>query len=373
MKKILLTILILSMIFTTACWDMIELEDRILPYSVGIDIGAAESDKPLFFCFSYPNINAIGKSKTQDQLVYLINVNANSIFEATNEISSRIHNPVHLKHLNVVVMSEEVFTNDTYVREVIDGIQRDFVMNKMLNLLITRGTAHELLTKKLESKQQETIEGLLTTLLMNEQESTKFTPIKVMDFINDMDNRIVSIVPLATPNGEIEIAGGGLFKDYKFLGYIGENDNRNILILNDKLTTADLDVDFNGIDLSILLTKFNTKKRLVNKEELKIQYDINIDGQIQQHIIDESTQITSSGIIEDMEDTINRYIESELSKTIETLQKEHNADVLGLLEYLNRFHPKIYKEVEKDWDTIFPDLDIDVNVNITIRRRGLST
>ena len=204
------------MIFMTACWDMIDLEDRILPYSLAIDLSTNDSKNPLLFCFSYPNINALGKNPTQEELVYIINVNAKSLFDATNELTSREHHPIFLKHLNVVVMSEEVFTNEKHIRQILDGIQRDYLINKMLYLLITKASAQDLLEKKLESKRQETIEGLFVSLLHNEQESNKFTPIRIMEFIHDIDKRKVAVIPLAISADDIEITGGGLFKDYKF-------------------------------------------------------------------------------------------------------------------------------------------------------------
>ena len=372
MKKILLIFLCFSMIFMTACWDMIDLEDRILPYSLAIDLSTNDSKNPLLFCFSYPNINALGKNPTQEELVYIINVNAKSLFDATNELTSREHHPIFLKHLNVLLMSEAVFTNEMHLRQILDGIQRDYLINKMLYLLITKASAQDLLEKKLESKRQETIEGLFVSLLHNEQESNKFTPIRIMEFIHDIDKRKVAVIPLAASVDDIEMAGGGLFKDYKFVGYIDEDMNRDVCILNDKAHTTELCLDYNKINLSLQLTHINSKKRLVKEDELKFEYNIKIDGQIQEYILDENKKIDSSEVTEDMEKAINKFIESQLSSTVEKLQKEYNADVLGILEYLNKFHPKIYKEVEANWDSIFPHIDIDVKVNVKIRRRGLN-
>lgn len=215
MKKIILFLLALSTIITTACWDMIDIEDRTLPYSVAIDKMTSTIDDTsageLLFCFSYPNINALGKDATQEDLAFILNTTANSMYEAAHKLTTRIHNPIFLKHLNVVVMSEEVYSNERYLRQILDGIQRDFIINKMIYLLITRVPAHELLVAKLESKRQETVEGMFINLLRNEQKSDQFTPIRVMEFIQDMDHKKAAVMPLATPGDDIEIAGGELF------------------------------------------------------------------------------------------------------------------------------------------------------------------
>ena len=377
MKRLILILLVLSMILTTACWDMIELEDRTLPYSVAIDKKTSTIDDTskgeLLFCFSYPNINALGKNATQEELVFILNTTADSMYEAAHKLTTRIHNPIYLKHLNVVIMSEEVYSNERYLRQILDGIQRDFIINKMIYLLITRVTAHELLTKKLESKRQETVEGMFINLLRNVQESDQFTPIRVMEFIQDMDHKKASVVPLATPEEDIEISGGGLFKDYKFVGYIDGEDNANIALLNNEINNSMVDIEYNDAHLSILLTGFSTKKKLIKDQDiLKIQYDIKVNGQIEQYILHEFDDINSLETMEDMEDNLNREIKANILVTVDKLQNEHNADALGILEHIYKFHPKVYRQVEEDWDGIFPHIDIEVNVDTKIRRRGLS-
>lgn len=378
MKKFLLIVMIISLILSSGCWDMIELEDRILPYSVAIDLKLEKDkeqaeDKDFFISFSYPNINALGKNATQEDMAYVINANANSIFEARDEVSSRVHKSIYLKHLNVVVMSEEVFSNERFLRQILDGLKRDFIINKMVNLLITKESAHDIMMKKLGSKRQESVEGLLISLLHNEQMSTSFTPIVLKDFIQYMDHKRAAIIPLAIPEPEISLAGGGIFKDYQFLGYIDKDDNRNITLLNNQAKNKDIDFDFKGATISLFLDEIKSKKKLVRDGEfLKIRYQVEMDGEIHQYIIDEDRRINTQEDMEEIEKALAKIVKDEFTSTIEKLQKDFNADALGILEYLYKFYPKIYKKVEADWDSIFHYLDIEVVVQVNIRRRGLS-
>lgn len=356
---------------------MVELEDRILPYSVAIDLseeGRDEDDlKSLFISFSYPNINALGKSPSQDERVYIISTNANSIFEATNELSSKANQTIYLKHLNVLILSQEVASNEDLVREIFDGLQRDFITNKMINIVITKEEAHQLLAKKLVSTKQETVEGLLVSLLRNGQKSTSFTPITLMEFIKDMDHKRVAVVPVALIEPEIAMEGGGLFKDYKFIGYIDKDQNRDIAILNNKAKNEDIDFKYKGSNLSLALNEIKSKKKLIkNGEVLRFQYSVEMDGQIHQYVIDEYKRIETVEDLNDIEKNVEEIIEEAFTRTIERLQKDLNADALGLLEYLYKFHPKIHEEVKDDWDNIFPYVEIDIDVEVNIRRRGLS-
>lgn len=379
MKKIILLLLALSMILNTGCWDMIEIEDRLLPYAVAIDGARQENNesqedpKKFFICFFYPNINALGKNPTQEEISHMVSANANSIFEAIDEISSRVYNSVFLKHLNHIIISEEVASDEKNLREILDGLKRDFIVSKMVNLIITRGSAHELIVSKMESTWQVTVEGYLTDLLRNQQRSTQFTPINIKEFVQDMDHKKVAIVPLASSEPEIQLSGGGLFKDFRFLGYIDGDDNRNISILNNEGHEENIDIDYNGANLSLSLLEIKSRKSLVEVSDvLKIKYNVSMDGEIHQYIMHPDKKIDTEEKLNKMEEAISKLIEEELMSTIERLQGELNADALGILEYIYKFHPKIYKEVEKDWDNIFPYMEIDVDVDVKVRRRGLT-
>ena len=66
-----------------------------------------------------------------------------------------------------------------------------------------------------------------------------------------MDHKKAAIIPLASGDPEIEIAGGGLFKDYRLIGFIDADENRNISLLNGDANTEDIDFEYNGANISL--------------------------------------------------------------------------------------------------------------------------
>jgi hypothetical protein len=56
---------------------------------------------------------------------------------------------------------------------------------------------------------------------------------------------------------------------------------------------------------------------------------------------------------------------------VNKIQKEFETDIIGIDRYLRQRHPDLWKTVEKDWQEIFPNIDIDVSTNVKIRRVGL--
>ncbi|MEK4496638.1 Ger(x)C family spore germination C-terminal domain-containing protein [Ureibacillus sp. FSL W8-0352] len=72
------------------------------------------------------------------------------------------------------------------------------------------------------------------------------------------------------------------------------------------------------------------------------------------------------------EETSDR-IEKIVKNTIDKIQNDFQTDAMGLGEYLNRYYPKIWKEVQDEWDNgknYFSKSDIDCEVKIVIEEPG---
>ena len=70
MKNIKLILLLIAIILLTGCWDMVEINQRIYPYSFGVDFADDEVEN-LSLTITYPNIKAIGKNPSQEEKTYV--------------------------------------------------------------------------------------------------------------------------------------------------------------------------------------------------------------------------------------------------------------------------------------------------------------
>lgn len=151
-------------------------------------------------------------------------------------------------------------------------------------------------------------------------------------------------------------------------------ENRAIAYLNNEVRQDGIDVEYKGANLSLMITNSKTKKRLVGKENnIRIRYDVELEGHIHGFILDKKKSIETEEMLEEMQDTAARHIKQDADKVIEKLQKEFGADAIFVSDHLRKYHPKLWKEIQNDWEKIFPQIDIEVNVKVSIRRRGLTT
>ncbi|WP_353095549.1 Ger(x)C family spore germination protein [Tissierella praeacuta] len=372
MKKILLIIMIVFLIFNTGCWGMIEINQRIFPYSVGVDLNDGPGDKYII-TISYPNINSIGKNATQEDRIHVVSTVSSSLFEGIEQLSTRLPYEIYFKHLKVVVFGQELAKDKKSVEEIVDGLSRDFVINKKIRMLVAEGMARDLLLFVPKAKRQEVIEGTLISMLRDDKSAARFTPQSLTQFIMDTDVGGVGIMPrVSTHEDDIKIFGGAIFKRYEDIGDINEIQNRAVALMTGKLKRDLIDADYKGVTISYSIDGSKVRKKLIRKDgDMKVRISIEIEGSLQEYILEEKPLLDNVNIIDEMEIAIENVLEEEMNETLERLQKEYKADILQIGKYLYKYHPKVWKEVEKDWDEIFSEMDIEVVVDAKIRRRGL--
>lgn len=369
-KKILMIIILIILILTTGCWDMVEINERMFPYSVGVDLDGVEGG--LIITISYLNINAIGKNATQQERVFVVSTPATSIFEGTKRMSHTVPYPFYFKHLRALILGEKLAEDPHRVREIVDGLSRDFIVNKKLLIATAEGKAEDLLKSVPKAIKQEVIEGTVYTLLKNTGTSVRYRSKSLTDFIQNMDQGAVIVPRIKIEKGDLKVFGGCVFKDYGLIGHIGEIENRGITFLKDEVKTGIIDAPYNGAILSYEITGQTLKRKLIQDgENLKIRIDIETEGSLQGYIIRDKAEENGEEIIKSMEKALAKAIQKDVDYTLEVLQKKFKADVIGIGEYISKFHPKIWKEVEKDWDEVFSEMDIEVNITSKVRRRGL--
>lgn len=371
MKRVILIVIIISTVLSTGCWDMVEINNRIYPYTVGYDLIDSE-DGRFQITFSYPNLAAMGKNPSSETKAFISSTKANNLFEAIHKLTPTISNPIYLKHLKVVLLSDEVASNDHMVKEIADGLSRDFIVNKNSQMVVMPGSPNKLLSSITKYKRQESVEGLLYSLLLNQQHSSMFTPITLSNFIENMDLSHTAIVPiLHIGEEELYISGGAVFKDYKLIGYLTEEENKAIAYLNNQVDDDGIDVQYNGAGLSLLMSNIDSKKKLVSKDKnIRIKYDLKLEGHIHSYIIDDSIETDEK--LQDMQNHVSKVVKADLEKAIEKVQKDLKVDALFIGDYLSKFHPNLWDEIKENWEEIYPEIEIEVEVNVFIRRRGLT-
>lgn len=373
MKRLILILIIFSMLLTSGCWDMVEVDQRIYPYTAGYDL--INKEEGIYnIIFSYPNLSTLGKDGVPEERTNLKTIEAENIFDAMHKLSTQLQFGFYFKHLKTIIITEEMALEEKLMRETLDGIYRDFTANKNVEMLLTKDSSLVVLEAVEKSTKIDAVEGILNSLLQNLQNSALFTPKDVGEFIFDMDVCGAAVIPIIeSKENELKIEGGAVFKDYKLIGYIDGTQNRDIAYLRNETKDFSYTTKYKGNEITLMLTNISSKPKLIEAtDKIKIKMEVKLEAHIHSYIIGKEYQINTKEILKDIENQIAKEHQAQFKNTIGLFQKEYKADILEIGDYLYKFHPKLWKKVKEDWDKIYPEIEIDFDVEVAIRRRGLT-
>ncbi|HSH35562.1 Ger(x)C family spore germination protein [Schnuerera sp.] len=371
MKEKLFIILMLSLFFISGCWDKAEIEQRTFVSDIGVDLNKKGEMNRFIVTYQYPNINAIGKNATEDKKSYVLSTPCSSIFQAGRELSTRVPFPFYYKHVKVLILGEELLHEENLVREVIDELNRDTKINKKVQILVAEGKAKDIIEANITREQ--TVDGVIYSTVKDNKTSSRFTSQTLTGLISNFDFSGVSLIPRVTIiDDRYVISGGCIMKNYKYVAWIDEKENRAISLLNNKVNNETMDVIYEGDLVSYTITNAKSTKKVEFNDEINVNFSIRTEGYIQGYIMDGEKTTFDNEVLEEMEKTIEKDIKKELDKTIDKLQKTYKADVIGVGEHISKFESKDWKKIKNNWDNIFPDININTTVDVKIRRTGLT-
>lgn len=373
MKRLILILIIFSMLLTSGCWDMVEVDQRIYPYTAGYDL--INKEEGIYnIIFSYPNLSTLGKEGVPEERTNLKTIEAENIFDAMHKLSTQLQFGFYFKHLKTIIITEEMALEEKLMRETLDGIYRDFTANKSAEMLLTKDSSLVVLEAVEKSTKIDAVEGILNSLLQNLQKSALFTPKDVGQFIFDMDVCGAAVIPIIeSKDDELKIEGGAVFKDYKLIGYIDGIQNRDIAYLRNETKDYSYTTKYKGNEITLMLTDIKSKPKLIEaRDKIKIKMKVELESHIHSYILGDEYHIHSKEILEDIQNQVAKEYETQFENTIDIFQKEFNVDILEIGDHLRKFHPKTWKKIKDDWDKIYPEIEIDFDVEVAIRRRGLT-
>ena len=371
MKRCLLFILLISLLFLSGCWDKVEIDQRIFVSSIGVDANEDGHMNKFNIIYEYPNINAIGKGATEDEKIFILETPASSIFQAARELSTRVPFPFYFKHVKVLVLGHEVLHDEKAFREIIDELNRDTKINKRLQILVAEGKARDIIDVNVIREQ--TTDRDLYSMVQDDRSSSRYTSQTLAGLISDFDFSGVTITPrVIIKNDRYIVSGGCLLKNYKHLAWIDEKENRAISAINGDIINETIDAIYDDNLISYTVTNIKSRKKVQVDDQIDVHIFVRLEGYLQGYIMGAEKPAYDSQVLKEMEKAIEKSVKREIERTIKKLQKEYNADVIGVGEHISKFQPKKWRELKDKWDELFPDINIQVSVDVKIRRTGLT-
>ncbi|MGB9808467.1 MAG: Ger(x)C family spore germination protein [Caldanaerobacter sp.] len=382
MRQKIFTIILMVFLplLLTGCWDKIEIEDRAFVMAIGIDL--SQSNKRYLVTFQFPNVAQLAKgsggggSGGSEKPSFAVSEVADTIFSASRHISARLDKALYLGHTQAIIFGKEVVEDKARFQEVLDSLDRSYELSRKVYLLVTPGKAQDILLKKYDLEPNT---GAYIRDIFKHYNLTSIFPSvnynKITKSLHETNGNAI-IPKIVAGKNEVKIAGSAIIKDYKLAGWMEDDENMGYMFLTGLVKGGDVTIGLPANEGNVKVP-FNVsnvvRRRGIEVRGGKIVYRVKLDveGDVTEYTFEKHGEMIKGDIVNLIEKETSNKIKNMAHKAINRFQKELKVDMLGIGDYIEKFYPSLWSKIGKDWNKIFPDIEIKVDVTSHVRRIGL--
>ncbi|MBU5440139.1 Ger(x)C family spore germination protein [Tissierella sp. MSJ-40] len=369
---LLFVIIITSTFLLTGCWNYNEVEKLAIVSGVAIDKNEKDNKFELTAeVIDLKSTQVGGRFNSQR-----IQSDGDTILDAIRNMIKISAKKLYWSHATTFILSENVAKEG--ILPVLDFIARDKEPRLSINIFVSKEkTAAELLSQQSISTEIRSFE--MDYMLLANDSLSKVPEVQVYEFMNDLSNQGISPV---LPTLEItlnegkrtaELGGTAVFKKDKLAGFLTLEDTKFLLFVKDKIKGGLLIVnDKEGESPHVVTLEIFKNKTKIIPNYSNGQLSIDIRTRTDVSIAEEDTTknyIDEKGRAE-LRKKAEKYLERNIERVIKQAQQEFDSDIFGFGNTIMRKRPDLWKEIGKQWGSIFPELKINVDADIHIKSSG---
>lgn len=367
-------LIMLLCVLLTGCWDQVEIEDRLFVLGIGIDKTKGEEQKTpedrYTLSFVSPVVDQVKEGPGPAFKTYKT-VN-NTFILSLSQLMERFSQKQFFGHTRAVFFGEDIMKDEKLLKGIIDGVSRYHELHNSMLAYIVPSRAEDVF--KVEPMFDKLLMPYITGISENSDYTTKVMKLSLADMIIMLaDQKGSLVIPVVRPDkDEVRMNGAGVIKDYKLIGYLGDQEVAVYNWLTDNARGGNISVEHEDVSVAFRHFTFNRNIELSKVEGGKIylNYNMETEGSIEEYII--GKKVLEDALLKDIEKEMEKRIVGESEKLIKKFQQEFRVDLIGARDYLSKRQPGLFKTIEKDYDKYFVDnIVINVIADVRIRRVGL--
>ncbi len=376
-KLLFLLLLLLSL---TGCYDKVELEERGLVLSMGIDKNTENGN--FIITLSMPDIitSTSSDSNPEDSSSSGGSSNINqaikigegaTISEAINSINIDMIKNLYFGHTKVVLVGEEILQDEALLKQTIDFLERHREISRKVIILGTQNAK---------------------TILEAVPNDEKMLGIYINDFYKnnssykiDLDyviQKLLTSGDIAIPN--ISLSENNLYinnlyviKNYTLAGILDEESSKYLLCVLDKNTLSnsltEISIDFNDINTGLVFLNSSINKSVaqdLENNKIIISYNIDSDVNITEYSLGENILFDdNSNKLNLLEQQAEKFLCEQIKASINQIW-DLNADILDLKQFIYKNNFSLYNQYNLENSNIYDNVLIEVSCDINIKGSG---
>ncbi|MER2192001.1 MAG: Ger(x)C family spore germination protein [Solibacillus sp.] len=405
--------LVMSSLFLAACWDKIEVEERGFVSGIAIDLADSPSNMEMNeqalhqergemrlqqdekilnqtmdedheqhqFKLTQQLIVPSGLAQAQNSGGNTVPAfrnlaqTGNTIIEMNRDMIKQAGRITNVTHLNVVLFSEGIATEEDLFADLMDIFLREKEMLRSVKVAITKNHAGDYLYILPEN---EKIPGMyISKLLENKSNLEIAQPLTVGDVQALLLSKKSFAIPILNIVNATTINYTGLSvyngTKNKVIGLLTGEHAKGLNFINSKNQTGTVNIKFNKGDITFEILQVTSKIALKNNNKNQLEFDITID--VEAGIAEQygSLDIMNEAHYKELKKALEQEIAQMATHTVAMLQKEMQTDLLGLNTHLYQYNYPLWSSIKDDWEDgqrYFFKSTIGIDVNVTIEKPG---
>lgn len=386
LKTGFLMLMIFCMLPLAGCWNYREMNELAIALAMGVDkLGEDE------YRFSFQVVNArdISGIKATGRIpVNVFTGTGKTLLEAVRKTSQKVPRRINTQHMRIFVIGEALAREG--IEEVFDLMERDPEPRLTTRVFVARNSDAATILKTVTAVESIPANAILGKIKISGRVLAESYEVEMDDVIRGLLTKgggpvisgirhvgkveageKISNVEQTELQTDLFTSGMALFKKGKLAGWVKGDRARGISWINNKMksTIINLDCETKKDAIAIEILRSHSKiKAVVQGERPLIRIhikEIGIVGEVMCPV-----DLNKSAEIRKLEQLLNKETEHDVMAAVKTAQKL-KTDVLGFGAAMERANPKVWKKMEKEWDSIFATSKVEVHVESTIRRTGM--
>ncbi|MGO4886792.1 Ger(x)C family spore germination protein [Anaerobacillus sp. MEB173] len=369
------------LIFLVGCWDRREVNDIAIIVSTGIDY-SDEKEIELSVEMIMPEEMAGKISQgggAGGRTTFVESATGVTLADARSKLQEKVARYLFWGHAEATVIGEKLAEQG--IQEHMDFFARMPEARLRSKVFVSKGDAKKLISSlpHLEDSGSEALKELSEfqigmNVTMNElmqmlESETGGAAIPMIESISSKEGD--GKLPDKT---QLKLSGTAVFKQDKMIGSLDSEVTRGLLWIRDEIryATVTVDVEEGEGKISMEMIRAKTEKKpSIKDNKWQLQLKVNTDDDVIQNA--STLDLRNPQFIKMLEQEAAKAIEERIQLAIEQVQKKMKVDIFKFNESFRFAYPNEWQTARKNWEKIFPEVEINVVVEPHVLRPGLST
>ncbi|WP_338554765.1 Ger(x)C family spore germination protein [Paenibacillus sp. KS-LC4] len=379
LKLFILVALLLSLVLG-GCWDRKEINDLALVTGVAID---KKDDKLIEVSVQIfiPQGSTQGTQGASEApggtgTTFVQSAHGENIADALSQLQQKFSRKIFWGHAEVFIFGEAKVKQG--LKEDMDFLMRDSEPRERAFVFVSKGKAKKIL-------EHHSILERNTSEVLREMANNKTSITSSMAHLSEMleDDSKTALLPwveLMSPPKKDDparsvgyITGTAILHNGKLVGVADNRVTRGILWIMNEMDNAIITIQPEGASGTIsvqLLRNRSSMKPSYQDGKWTMTIHVSCKNQLLQNTSDINLT-ESSDSLKKIEGQLERNIEERISLAVAKAKKSYKADIFNFAGAYHRSYPRLWKQNQKDWDAIFPQIKVIVKAKAEILRPGM--